>query len=343
MIKNKEFGSDFHYLLNDHDKNITSDHFLEKHVDQYYFSGRVALYEIINFGIENLGWKKIYAPTYYCHEVYHFIQNLNITIEFYKYNPIDNQIEFEIEDSKDHAILNVNYFGIISPNFSDLKKVSIIDDITHDLTLIENSCADFIFGSLRKTLPVPVGGFVKSKYQLRKILSNEFSEEIAIQKITAMYLKSQYLKGLLESKDMFRKLFIDAENNFENLQTVSLIPATSKTIIDSQSFQKIIDTKKNNLKVIKSTLVHNDIFSLITSIDGNDFACILRFDNKKNRDELRNHLIHSNIFPMVLWPNQINEMDKHIEDTLLFIHVDFRYDANDMKYISKTINEFYKN
>ncbi|HAR73186.1 MAG TPA: hypothetical protein DCR77_07235, partial [Flavobacteriaceae bacterium] len=77
---NKEFGSDFHFLAEKKLINYNSLNDLENFVDEFYFSGRVALYEILKFGIEQKGWKKLYVPSYYCQEVYHFIRNLNISI-----------------------------------------------------------------------------------------------------------------------------------------------------------------------------------------------------------------------------------------------------------------------
>jgi len=341
-MRNKEFGSDFHFITDNKLINHYSLNNLENFVDQFYFSGRVALYEILKFGIEQKGWDKLYVPSYYCHEVYHFIRNLNISIEFFSYNPFDDQNDFQIIDEVQNVILKVNYFGIVSPNFQHLNNASVIDDITHNLSLLETSTADFIFGSLRKVLPIPVGGFVKSKFQLRKLNSNELVDDIAMRKYTAMYLKSEFLKGNLHSKDLFRKFFIDAENNFENRLTVAGMPPSTKSYLDTIAYHDIIEVKKSNLKLLKQKILPNTYFSIFSSENNTDFACILKFTDTEKRNDLRNHLIKSNIFPMVLWPNQIQSNDIIIEQTILFIHVDYRYHKEDINYIAETINEFIK-
>src|SRR5690606_33175876 len=126
------------------------------------FSGRAALKSIISNGIDKYSWKKIYIPSYYCHEVYDFIRELNIRLEFYECNPEANILPLSIQDEVESALLVVNYFGISIPNFEHLKNITIIEDVTHDLSKINHSKANYVFGSLRKILPVPVGGFVKS-------------------------------------------------------------------------------------------------------------------------------------------------------------------------------------
>lgn len=44
---------------------------------------------------------------------------------------------------------------------------------------------------------------------------------------------------------------------------------------------------------------------------------------------------------MVLWPNQLNITDEEIEQTLLFLHIDFRYSTEDVTYIVNQINQYF--
>jgi hypothetical protein len=74
---NKEFGSDFHWLeIGDFRKANPEEDFVNS-LGQLFFSGRAALYHLLKMGIIQKGWKKIYVPTYYCHEVYKYIQDLS--------------------------------------------------------------------------------------------------------------------------------------------------------------------------------------------------------------------------------------------------------------------------
>jgi hypothetical protein len=81
---------------------------------------------------------------------------------------------------------------------------------------------------------------------------------------------------------------------------------------------------------------------LFTSNANDDFALILIFSDMIIRDKFRTFLIKRKIYPMVLWPNQ--RVDKKgFESKALFVHIDFRYDENDIIFIVDTINSFKEN
>lgn len=338
---NKEYGSDFHYISNS-DLRISNgftDFF--KGIEQFYFSGRVALRAIISNGINKHSWKRIYIPTYYCQEVYDFVTDLNIEFEFYECNPLQNLLPSFIEDDDKCAVLVVNYFGISIPDFSHLKNSAVIEDLTHDFSFINKSNADYVFGSLRKVLPVPVGGFVKSKEKLPDIGVSSCANAIAQEKKTGMLLKSKYLIGESVDKAVFRKVLIDAEHAFSNLDSFSEMPNTVVDIIKSIDVSKILDLKRKNSQLLKQQIIKSDIFNLVISSNNTEFALIFKFDKNEERENLKQYLISKAIFPMVLWPNQLNITDKEIEQTLLFLHIDFRYSTEDVTYIVNQINQYF--
>lgn len=340
---NKEYGSDFHYISNSEFRIDNGVSIFFDGTEQLYFSGRVALRTIISSGIEKYSWKKIYIPTYYCQEVYDFVRDLNIEFEFYECNPLQNILPSFIEDNDKCVVLVVNYFGISVPDFSHLKNSVVIEDLTHDLSLINQSKADYVFGSLRKILPVPVGGFVKSKEGLDKIPPTLFSEEVALEKFSGMFLKKEYLEGKIKEKDTFRSLLIEAEHSFENLKTYSSLPMLVEEYFLGLDISKIITSKKNNSVLAKDKIKSNSNFELLTCDSDTEYALILRFNNVEDREELKKYLIKNKIFPMVLWPNQTNENDIRLENSLLFVHIDFRYSFADIQYITEIINQYSNN
>lgn len=341
---NKEFGSDFHWVeIGDFRNTKPSDAFVNS-VDQLFFSGRAALYHLLKMGISKKGWKKLYVPTYYCHEVYHFLQELSIEIVSYSYNPVDDQLDCNFEDHQSNVVLIVNYFGIKTPQISAFKQSTIIEDLTHDLSKISTSQADYVFGSLRKILPVPVGGFLKSNQErLENINISYAADLVATQKFTGMFLKSKYLKGELETKEIFRELLIDGEQHFENLDTYSAIPLQTVEYMKTLNIQAIIHQKISNIEQFKNNVKENDYFELFTSDNHLDYAVILNFKNPNARFDLKNHLVNHKIYPMVLWPNQQTIQDQVVEQNLLFIHMDFRYNQQDVAYMAKIINDFTSN
>lgn len=341
-MKNKEYGSDFHLIVDEVNHSSINSEWVRDDIN-LCFSGRAALRSIIIDGIKKYGWEDLFAPSYYCHEVYDFIKDLNIRIHFYSCNPFFNQIPSHIPDVQTSAILVVNYFGISTVNYSGIKNAFIIEDLTHDLSAIELSKAHYIFGSLRKILPLPVGGFVKTKLDLPPIPYNSFTEKIVQDKLEGMKLKDLYLKGQFKEKEVFRNYLINAEHEFEDINTFSSMPDTNKEILEKLNVSKIGETKRYNLIYIKNLISNNKVFEICDNEENSSFALILNFQNSELRDDLRNHLINHKVFPFVLWPNQVNSEDIELSEKLLFIHVDFRYNKTDMDYIAQVIKEFVEN
>lgn len=345
-MKNKEYGSDFHlvtnqqFLLNNNQENLFT-----KNNFSLFFSGRVALYNLLNDGIKNNNWTKVYVPSFYCHEVIHFINNLPIEVIYYDFNPfLDSENkEFKFEDFQTNAVVNVFYFGIKKLNLDSYKNIIQIEDVTHNILESERSKADYCFGSLRKELPVPVGGFCSSpKNKSLPLGKNNFeSEKVSIQKLTAMYLKNLYLSGNWENKNEIRNLFIDAESKFEIEDTNTLIPQTSSAILSQIDCKTILETKHKNIKQALSLLENKEglIFN-INSKNNSVFGLIVQCKNATLQAQLKSFLIGNSIYPAVLWPNQKKHRDIEIEKQILFIHLDYRYDENEIKIIVNTINAF---
>lgn len=343
---NKEYGSDFHYFLKD-------DVLLQNQKDSFYFgddfslffSGRVALHNIIKEGIKLRNWKKIFLPSFYCHEVTHFIKSLSVEIIYYEFNPfLDSESKaLEIEDIETNVIVNVDFFGLKKADCSVFKKAVNLEDITHNILGFQKSQADYCFGSLRKELPVPAGGFCFSpkKLPLPKAVSSLISEKVAMQKLSAMHLKEEYLKGETVDKNVFRKLFVEAENDFENEFTNASIPDCAKAILFQIDVEKILKYKYDNVKTALIAL--KDTKEITVNFESNKydvFGLCLECKTPIHRDQLKNHLILNKIFPAVLWPNQLKDRDKQTENLMLFLHVDYRYDSQDIKVITNKIKDF---
>jgi len=342
----KEYGSDFHYNADSEWYLKDASNSLMNNNDfSLFFSGRSALANLLDQGIKESGWKQVFIPSYYCHEVVHFIERLPIKINYYDYNPLlDSPTkQLDIQDVESNVIINVSFFGLKGLDLSFLK-VIIVDDLTHDILGYENSNASYCFGSLRKELPVPVGGFCYSPkgYNLPNASHNLAAEEVAIQKLSAMLLKKQYLEGTFADKDLFRSLFIESENAFELKFTNSSIPEVAKSILFQLDINKILEAKKNNVKTALELL--KDIADVKFNNGNSDcsFGLLVECNSKQQRDALKLFLISRKIFPAILWPNQLLARDKAIEDQLLFLHMDYRYTINDIEIITKAIKDQFK-
>lgn len=105
--------------------------------------------------------------------------------------------------------------------------------------------------------------------------------------------------------------------------------------------RKIIGLKKKNSQLVKQQIIKSDTFNLVISSNDTEFALIFKFEKHEERESFKKYLISKAIFPMVLWPNQLNITDKEIEQTLLFLHIDFRYSTEDVTYIVNQINQYF--
>lgn len=335
---NKEYGSDFHYLYEaneDKSQLFVGDEF------SFFFSGRVALFNLLKFGIEKYKWEKIGFPSYYCHEVVEFCKILPIEIIYYEFNPLSASNSIEWDDEERSVFVNVDYFGIKKLDITFLKKSIIIDDLTHNLLSLTDSNADYCFASLRKQIPLAVGGFCLSKKKDFKSQIGEidFANKIAVQKLSAMYLKYLYLEGLFQDKRIFRELYKKAEKEFESIETNSKLPDIIYSQLVSLNTEVLIQKTRKNCHLLKKNLKVTKNVKIIQTFTKTDMCLVLQCETVRIRDQIRDFLIDNSIYPSVLWPKQILQADIELENTILCIHCDFRYNESDIDYITKTINK----
>lgn len=334
----KEFGSGFHYI---HSQK-KSENFFENN-DNYhlYFSGRVALYNLLKFGIKKYNWTKVGFPSYYCHEVVNFFTDLDIEILYYDYNPeANNKIVWE--DDPQSVIVNVLYFGQIKADVTHLHNTTIIDDLTHDLGAFNTSTADYSFASLRKQLPLGIGGMCKYKDDENIDTDPEYTalaEKTYLKVVSAMFLKEEYLLNNLENNDLYRRYYLEAEDTFKEPLTDSLMPAQAELTLSTFPVEEMLKKTGDNIDLGAGLIKKSSNFEIIPS----NFCLLLLFKNSDIRNQLRQFLIENKIFPAVLWPNQRNSKDQDLESRVLNIHMDFRYSGQEIEYIANKINSFFDN
>ncbi|HET8804712.1 MAG TPA: hypothetical protein VFM72_09050 [Aequorivita sp.] len=341
-IKMKEYGSDFHICLNEEFLNGLKNPFINKSFS-LLFSGRAALYALLKASREKHSWKKVYFPSYYCHEVVNFVKSLDFDVYYYTFNPFldEENKNIAIRDVSENVIINVSFFGLKKLQLPYYKNASIIEDLTHDILGVPNS--KFYFGSLRKVLPLPCGGFFSGDSKIDfSVHHNLKSEALAIKKIAAMHLKREYLNGILEDKNVFRQQFIEAEKLFGENFTNSSLPQSAKVLLESLNIHKIVDAKKKNVKLALAHLKQNDrIVYNMGSFNENALGLILQVNSYKERENLKKLLISKNIYPAILWPNQFQKRDIEIEKRSMFLHIDYRYNSEDILYITTVLNQYF--
>ena len=347
-MNHKEYGSEFYFPIAPQWclDNAKDSSFLSQ-VIPLFFSGRAALHHLLVHGIKTRGWEDVYLPSYYCHEVYRFLIHLPIRVHYYPFNPLyDTKIASDdAPDSSNCVLVNVSFFGMDLADTTHFTETVVIEDISHNLQAIKTSGAQYCFGSLRKELPMPVGGFCFSPlgYSIPKGIQNHESEIVTEQKINAMQHKYNYLKGIHEDKNIYRTLFAGAEAQFEASFTQAALPKKAMDILQLLDMDAILLQKRKNLEQAIAELEGIPGLQLLGGKDNSpSFGLVLHCDTPQDRNLLKTHLVRNHIFPAVLWPDQTKKRDKILEDGLLFIHTDFRYNAKDISVITQAIKTHYK-
>lgn len=334
----KEFGSGFHYI---HSQKKRESFFKSNDNYHLYFSGRVALYNLLKFGIKKYNWSKVGFPSYYCHEVVSFFSDLDIEILYYDYNPEENN-KVVWEDNSQTVIVNVLYFGQTKADLTHLHNTVIIDDLTHHLAGFDKSTADYCFASLRKQLPLGIGGVCKYRNGENIDTNPDYTmlaEKIYIKVLAAMFLKEEYLLDNLKSNDLYRRYYLEAEETFNDFLTDSLMPLQAKLMLSTFPVEDMLKKTSDNIVFGAGLIKKSSKFEVIPS----SFCLLLLVKNSDIRNLLRQFLIDNKIFPAVLWPNQLNTKDKDLESRILNIHMDFRYSEEEIEYIVNKINSFFEN
>ena len=345
MIR-KEFGSDFHFVDTLADAGASIEGIYPD--AQLCFSGRSALFAIVDYGIEKYGWKKLYLPNYYCNEVIDFVSSLPIEIFFFDDGPYKKaEPDFSTIDNEGNVYVAVNYFGLRrTPAYVPVHAFSI-EDHTHDLVSnwAQRSTAHFCFASLRKTLPIPSGGVIWSPKKLgvpdKSNRTSEVSNKATFMKLTAMLLKKFYLEGADIRKQEFRDLFVESEQLLGASETNARLPSISMELIRRFSVHYFSQIKKRNYQCFWDCIEDKtQLFNPYVSEAYNPFGLVYYFNKRSERDSFKSYLIKNNIYPAVLWPNQLEANAADFSERSLLIHCDFRYTKSDITAMSDVINQY---
>ena len=338
-----EFGSDYHLCGEKHiGGNTLFDVFPNVRL---YACGRHAFSALLG----HHDWKRIWIPAYFCYEVIAHIEQLHITVKLYNDFPNNPNVKQTIESlptQEGDVLLRVNYFGIdLSTQALDID-IPIIEDHTLGLNSewAKNSTADWCVASLRKSLPVAIGGMLWSPKQHTLPQSVELTNEVvelADKRYEAMSLKAAYLNHQFHQKDVFRNLYIETEQQIETLQ-VSRLDNRSIEIIAHLNIETWMNIKTENWETAHHLLTPYAIRHIENA--KSPFSILLKCASNEERELLRKHLIQRHIYPAILWTMPEDspfDEAKVYADTMLSVHCDARYDSDNIVHICKQIIDFY--
>jgi hypothetical protein len=358
-----EFGSEYHWMGTEN--NPTNVPYPWGAQGIYVSCGRDAISVLLRHGMKQRGWKRIWVPSYYCHQVLNSINGTGIIVQYYDFNPVSILDHKYFENAKtDDVILIVNYFGLTGKDQIAIdanNRFEIIEDHTHDpfSEWAFTSTADWCVSSLRKALPLPDGGVFWSPQS--HALPDEMNVtaekcEVSLRKLTAMYLKAEYLHGAQVEKDAFRELFESSESGFVS-DAISGITPWSRNLLDRFPIDHWRNVRIQNYKYLVSLIEDLPGIMVVRSSSRSlvcPFSVIIVFQENAQRQFVRERLIAANVYPAILWPiireSYIGHHPPHndidFSSTMLSLPCDMRYSQNDVEITAKLFSKYvieYKN
>ena len=308
----------------------------------YYASGRTALYQILRSRTPQLN--KLWLPDWLCHTMVDAVKKAGLECRFYELDvdfqaTIDALAKSGFKDGE--VVLMVNYFGLqdltdISKSIKETYPNSVVieDDVQAYWTFAEkeNPYADYRFTSLRKALPVPDGGLVKTKLPM-PVAGGE--NTFTPFKIKAGAMKFHRGEDGINDED-YLKFFKEGDRLIpENYDSV--MSSDSRRLFAGTDLEKAKRQRQANAALLIAGLEEIGIKPLLpVAADSVPLFVPVYLDN---RDEVRRRMFRYEVFCPVHWPLDGMVVKKGAEMAAceLSLIIDQRYGQKEMDEIIKLL------
>lgn len=308
----------------------------------WFASGRDAI-DALNSYLGHGNKKAVWLPDYFCEDVVSYLAP-RLKVRRYVDDPRWQHPDWDtLTPEEGDLVVAVNYFG--ARDFCHWRAWKaghdcvLVEDHTHDPLGSQalNSQSDYVFSSLRKTLPVPDGAILWSPRKLAlPPTPHVIPHPGASLRAKAMVLKAQYLSGAApsNSKTVYRTLFSEGEHELESLggygpHEDSVAVAAAGIPVEWQK-QREANVIQWNRRFDGAALIQS------WPAGATPFASILLLDTRRKRDLYRKELERQRIYCPVHWPSQpdLPEHVKELSHRVLTLPSDQRY--ND-EYLARAI------
>lgn len=346
----REFGSEFEieYLPDNYFINLT--HLLPFHA--FTRSGR----EAIGLAIADLDPGVALLPAYCCWSMAFPFEAAGWTVDYYPLN--DNlsakipQLVKSIKELKPRVVLVMDYYGY-SPTdeaISAIKEagdgILVIEDFTQclfSLPSLFNPRVDCYVASIRKSLGVPDGGVVLSKSELNlNLLSFERTAFVSYHVDAGIKKKRYTYSSDSSDKLLFRELqavagaVIKADNHLYRISPEAM------AIIEHTDVETVKYARQKNYEHLYKLVKNNSYFKVLFE-PGKNRAPFMFVVQSERRDALQSALAMKGVYCQVIWPltNAAKStccVSKKMEETMLAIPIDQRYNYDDIEEMGNRIN-----
>ena len=317
---------------------------------QWYLSGRSALKAIIN-NLTNV--KTVAMPSWCCDSMIKPFVDAGVEVHFYPVY-LSNEGKFNQKIRYDCDVLYLmDYFGYTVPDNTGKthNNLIVIRDVTHSIFSSQYKDADYYYGSLRKWCGIWTGGYAWTSDGHKLFQGDPDKSDYTLLRDKAMKLKNAYINEYIVlngnqkfNKEEFLGLFSEAEDELENIK---VSPAADRDVELARflDIDYIKARRRKNAEILMKSFCDWLIFPFMNEFECPMFVPVIVPDGRRN--ELRNFLIHHQIYCPVHWP--LSHYHKDLTNEELFIYenelslvCDQRYTEEDMKRIVDTINAYWE-
>lgn len=358
MEKRWEVGSEFDWsndvLMLSASKTLLPEHY------ELFSTGTAALLSIQGLFDQNQGRRlRLHLPSFYCMEV---AAKLKPVFDLCWYRDLPNQKypDFNsLNTLPGDLVLAVNLFGIRQGKIwqdwlLQHDDIILIEDHSHDpfSPWAQQSTAHYAMASLRKTLPIPDGAIIWSPQKMKLPLASSLESSGAYKRLTAMLLKRAYLSGANISKDVYRLLDIESQEELGD-ETYSAVSNFTSNILSCLNISEFRRDREANIRQffnLNLTETHPNWLPLFSSwpLGAVPFNSIIVCRSTESREALRKYLISQNIFPAIHWQQPKKKLSSNdalaidLANRILTIPTDQRYSFEDIARVAAKITEFFK-
>ena len=302
-----------------------------------YNSGRAAIRAIVDRHHHAHPRGCLWVPSYYCWDVTRYVSN-EFAVRAYPCRPTEHRLPDTVDT--DDLLLVVSYFGA-EPPAPCVPLQQVILDTTHDPTAewIGRYGAGWVAGSLRKTLPLPEGGYAYAHdvgiSQLADPDKQAESRFEVRRGSAAMVHKSRWIAGDGSTeKAVWYEALQDHEAAIGNLRPASMQPETL-SLLRSMPVSRWRNVRLRNLRRLLDGLGSRLAVSILPST----YGLPLVLPSPEVTDAIHRDLVRQSIYPARIWPQPGDGpgQDLHLADRMLLIHTDHRYSEADMDEISQAL------
>lgn len=302
--------------------------------------------------------KRVLLPPFTCHTVIEPFIEAGYDIHYYD---VDRKLNINIDAILDTAIakkvsvvLYHRYYGFDTltgneKKLDDLRKygIVIVEDCTQCLySKFNKQGADYIFGSIRKWLGSPDGGFAVCANGIFTDKPTQYDDKLEKAKVMASNNKYKYIFNCEGDKSLFLQQYRDAEDILNQQKGWYAIGEMSAKIQSNLDVTELISKRQDNFK----TLLINfpkcyKIEPLFNKLDVE--AVPLYFPILvKDRSSLQQLFVKNEIYAPVVWPKPVCQAEvcegaEYLYEHLLCIPVDQRYDKVDMMRVISVMKEYH--